>query len=986
MDIARVGVALDPKPFTDGESAVIAALKRIEDAVRREGRTIESESKKSSGSFGQMAGAARNAASTMRSAFDGMANSVGMISPKLGFLLQTLRGFSAMVGGMASSLRSVASGANAAGAGFRGMAVAVGSAVAVIGTLTVVLAGVLAVLAPIIIAVKAVGFAWDAFKTGLGQAAEFESMTTRFAGMLGSMEKAEERMKSLSKFADTTPFELPEIVKASMALENMTQGLWSSEKALTLVGNAAAKSKVPIDELAERMGSVFNAVMFGGEWREKVQTLAAQGAIGGDVANRMKDAIEQGKTLREVWKIAEDSLKSYGDQMKNLSTDFEGQSSTMADAWGKFIRTLGEAILPAAKDVVIDITDAFTRLAAKAKEMKPQLMQLADTIVGTFKVMTQPGGFDLVMRAAGEKLEAAINEGWAASSAKILKWINETFGVDLKAQVENIKNADIWKSLETDIIPRIGTALGNAIWNAIAAQFEKLGGAFAGMMTKATGGANLKVGEYLGGKVDQAGQMYGGMLDSARATVENWRAPNLPGVVSTTDQANQFVGDLALGGDGSDFRGAGSGPEFPFTADGGGTYPADGASGVDLLQPFEDNTKATRELTKTITESMFGAKKGGSSSGIMLPEAPSGALLTQVPKTASEELADRLELQRIERDAQRLATQAGKTFPKPNDLTAAWDQPTGTYQRQKKEDDEKAAEKASKEAEAAAKRFKAEGDRMTESLRTPLEEHDDMVAKLQEMQKAGQISTETMTRGIAKAKDDYENAVDAMAKAAKKSAKEQESAVGQLMKQWGDLAKNIDQANANIAQSFSTNITGALVAMADGTKSAKQAFADMAKGIVNDILKIITQMMVQYALQQAMGLISGTGGFTGAVMAGVKHDGGTVGGGGPSRGADPSVFRGAERFHQGGMTGLAPGEVPIIAEKGETVMTEDQQAAIKNRLRAAEAPAKTGGQTVNILNVTDPKQIEEAILRDPNLILNAISRKLPQLRTMLKQS
>lgn len=982
MDIARVGVALDPKPFTDGESAVIAALKRIEDAVRRQGRAVETESKKTSGSFGQMAGAARNAASTMRSAFDGMANAVGMLSPKLGFALQTLRGFSAMAVRVASSLRSVAAGTAAAGNGFRGMAVAIGSTVAVIGTLTVALAGILAILTPIIVAVKAVGFAWTTFKEGLASAAEFESMTTRFAGMLGSMEEAEKRMQSLAKFADSTPFELPEIVKASMALENMTNGLWSSEKALTLVGNAAAKSKVPIDELAERMGSVFNAVMFGGEYREKLQTLAAQGAIGGDVANRMKDAIEQGKTLREVWAIAEESLKSYGDQMKNLSTDFEGRSSTMSDAWGKFQRILGEAILPAAKDVVIDITDAFTKLASKAEEMKPRLMELADNITAAFKIMMEPGGFDLTMRAAGEQLEKAINEGWDAASARILKWIQETFGVDLKAQVENIKNADVWKSLETEIIPRIGTALGNAIWNAIVGALERIGQAVADVITKVTGGANLKVGEALGSAADRGGRFYGGMIDSARAKVEDWTTPDLPGVVSNAEGAARIQAQVA-GNRYTDPLGtnsAGNGAELPFTADGGG-------AGAELLLPsLDDNTKATQALTKSITESIYGKPKGGTSSGIMLPQdGPSSALFPAMgTPTASEEYQARLDRISADREAARAKTEAEKVFPKPKDMSDALDSPTGLYQRQKREDDEKAAEKAAKDAAAAEKSAQGAADKITAGLRTPAEEMGDTIKQLEELHKAGRISAETLARGTAKAKEDYESAVDGMAKAGKKAAKETESAVGQLMKSWGDLAKNIDQANANIAQSFATNITGALVSMADGTKSAKQAFSDMAAGIVNDILKIITQMMVQYALQQAMGWVSGTGGFTGAITAAVKHDGGTVGAGGAMRSADPSIFRGAERFHQGGTAGLNPGEVPIIAEKGETVMTEDQQAAIKNRLRGTEAP-KSGGQTVNILNVTDPKQIEEAILRDPNLILNAISRKLPQLRTMLKQ-
>jgi hypothetical protein len=41
------------------------------------------------------------------------------------------------------------------------------------------------------------------------------------------------------------------------------------------------------------------------------------------------------------------------------------------------------------------------------------------------------------------------------------------------------------------------------------------------------------------------------------------------------------------------------------------------------------------------------------------------------------------------------------------------------------------------------------------------------------------------------------------------------------------------------------------------------------------------------------------------------------------RSLDPALFREAEKFHQGGMVGLRSGEVPIIALRGEEVLTRD---------------------------------------------------------------
>lgn len=58
-------------------------------------------------------------------------------------------------------------------------------------------------------------------------------------------------------------------------------------------------------------------------------------------------------------------------------------------------------------------------------------------------------------------------------------------------------------------------------------------------------------------------------------------------------------------------------------------------------------------------------------------------------------------------------------------------------------------------------------------------------------------------------------------------------------------------------------------------------------------------------------------------LSSLFHSGGVVGSaGGMSRRVNPAVFANAPRFHSGGLVG---GEVPIIAKKGERVLTEQQQ-------------------------------------------------------------
>ncbi|EJL57970.1 Prophage tail length tape measure protein [Rhizobium sp. CF122] len=72
----------------------------------------------------------------------------------------------------------------------------------------------------------------------------------------------------------------------------------------------------------------------------------------------------------------------------------------------------------------------------------------------------------------------------------------------------------------------------------------------------------------------------------------------------------------------------------------------------------------------------------------------------------------------------------------------------------------------------------------------------------------------------------------------------------------------------------------------------------------------------------AIGGAAGKGGiFGGAIIPGILHDGGVAGqdGYGHGRAVSPSVFKGAKRYHNGGIAGLRPNEVPAILERGEKI-------------------------------------------------------------------
>ena len=126
------------------------------------------------------------------------------------------------------------------------------------------------------------------------------------------------------------------------------------------------------------------------------------------------------------------------------------------------------------------------------------------------------------------------------------------------------------------------------------------------------------------------------------------------------------------------------------------------------------------------------------------------------------------------------------------------------------------------------------------------------------------------------------------------------------------LAKKVEQTKDNMnditklgmgmGESLQTNMQSAFQSLVEGTKTAKQAFADMAVSILKDIAAMITKMLVLKLLESSLGG-SSVGNFLGIAAGktgGIFSDGGKVSGyatGGVAKGPSsgyPAILHGTE--------------------------------------------------------------------------------------------
>lgn len=181
-------------------------------------------------------------------------------------------------------------------------------------------------------------------------------------------------------------------------------------------------------------------------------------------------------------------------------------------------------------------------------------------------------------------------------------------------------------------------------------------------------------------------------------------------------------------------------------------------------------------------------------------------------------------------------------------------------------------------------------------------------------------------------------------------------------KNYGSLAaQGVNQIMYSMENFAATMITK--------SKSASEAFKNMAQSIIQSMAQMAAKATITGPLSGMLtGLFKSVGGgasadpFSGAGsymssasftnMVGL-HDGGVVGTDATfTRNVPATSFYGAGRFHNGGLPGIMPNEVPTILEKGEEVLTANDPRHAMN-LGKVPANQNIGGMTNQSVNISD---------------------------------
>ena len=182
------------------------------------------------------------------------------------------------------------------------------------------------------------GFAlFDLFST----ASQFEQFRVVLENIEGSSTAAEKALKWVKNFAQTTPYELADVMDAFVSLK--AYGIDPMGGSLTAVGDAAAGMNKTIGEAVEAVADAMT-----GEY-ERLKGFGITAAVAGDKVTLTY--VKAGKAISVVAKKGIEAEKAvegifnarFGGMMAKQSTTFVGLIRNLKDNWSNFLLMVADA-------------------------------------------------------------------------------------------------------------------------------------------------------------------------------------------------------------------------------------------------------------------------------------------------------------------------------------------------------------------------------------------------------------------------------------------------------------------------------------------------------------------------------------------------------------------------------------------------------------------------------------------------------------------
>lgn len=257
----------------------------------------------------------------------------------------------------------------------------------------------------------------------IGMNAKLETTTLQFETLMGSASEAKTHVADLFEFAKKTPFETEPIIQASRMMRTFGGDTLDTKANLTLLGDAAAATGAPINELGFWVGRMYSNLKGGQPFGEAAMRLQELAVMSPKARQEMEAMQKAGKGADEIFKVFQTDLAKFTGAMEKQAATWEGVVSTFSD----------------------------TVNILSAQALKPVFEVLRDAIGGLNDVLGSDG-----FAAIADSLASSLSGGLSAAIADVKELFGGLYeiGKDLAPLLEGLRDVAIdgaWGSFTASI-------------------------------------------------------------------------------------------------------------------------------------------------------------------------------------------------------------------------------------------------------------------------------------------------------------------------------------------------------------------------------------------------------------------------------------------------------------------------------------------------------------------------------------------------------
>ena len=272
-------------------------------------------------------------------------------------------------------------------------------------------------------------------QAALERAAQVQLYTPQFTKMLGSLDRAKQRLQEIARISAMGPFKFDDLVEAERKLINLTNGRLANPQGRQMTQDLAAVTGMAPSEAADVVGNLEADIQLERPIEGAVRQLRALGGISEDAKNQIIALEQAGVRGARLWDAVTAALARNRGGAAALRNTLAGLQQELDNAKGEQLGNIGEMFEEAKMQGLRLAIQLVKEWGPVLKELLLPIAQVANFMA---KLLTEinnvvrsiPGvkeGFLLVARAAGLLLAALAAIG-ALQFARFILLLVPLFG------------------------------------------------------------------------------------------------------------------------------------------------------------------------------------------------------------------------------------------------------------------------------------------------------------------------------------------------------------------------------------------------------------------------------------------------------------------------------------------------------------------------------------------------------------------------------